>query len=67
MTFTFFILSVYLENEALELGIKGTTLKLFGSPWTAIYGKPGKAFQIKQENLAEKWQQIPRQTDILGK
>jgi len=56
---------VYLEDEALELKIKGTTLKLFGTPWTAIYGKPGKAFQIKREDLAEKWQQIPRQTDIL--
>ena len=24
---------------------------MWGSPWTAIYGKPGKAFQVKMKSL----------------
>ena len=26
-------------------------MKVWGSPWTAIYGKPGKAFQVKMKSL----------------
>jgi len=40
-------------------------IKIYGSPWTAIYGKPGKAFQIAREDLGSKWSSIPGDTDIL--
>ena len=57
---------VYLEDKAIKLDIYGKSLSIYGTPWTAIYGKPGKAFQISPDGLADKWQQIPRNTDILG-
>ena len=41
------------------------SVNIFGSPWTAIYGKPGKAFQIDKESLVDKWRSIPANTDIL--
>ena len=56
----------YLEDEVFVLEIEdGKGITLFGTPWTAIYGKPGKAFQIPSANLVEKWKKIPSSTDIL--
>jgi hypothetical protein len=43
----------------------GAQLKVWGSPWTAIYGAPGKAFQVPREELEAKWALIPSDTDIL--
>lgn len=55
----------YLEDQQLTLSYGENKVKIFGSPWTAIYGKPGKAFQIPNSNLNERWENIPRDTDIL--
>ena len=41
------------------------SIKIYGSPWTALYGKPGKGFQIPRTELGTKWTQIPEGVDIL--
>ena len=57
---------VYLEDSSYILELENDRrIRMFGSPWTAIYGKPGKAFQIPESDLSEKWQHIPSSTDIL--
>merc|ERR1712142_1446658 len=57
---------IYLEDRLYTLCLDdGRSLKIYGTPWTAIYGKPGKAFQIPASNLVEKWTKVPRPLDIL--
>merc|ERR1719233_209988 len=57
---------VYLEDKLFTLNLEdGSTIKIYGTPWTAIYGKPGKAFQIPASNLIEKWKKVPKAVDIL--
>lgn len=56
----------YLEDQPLSIPLgEEDQVTIFGSPWTAIYGKPGKAFQIPPEDLGVKWAKIPWDTDIL--
>ena len=40
-------------------------LRLWGSPWTIANGKAGKAFQVEVDEMQEKWEKIPTDTDIL--
>lgn len=55
----------YLEDQSHSVSLGETEIHVWGSPWTAIYGKPGKAFQIPKESLNSKWAKIPAHTDIL--
>lgn len=56
----------YLEEELHEIPItERKSLKIYGTPWTALYGKPGKGFQIPRPELGSKWSQIPPGVDIL--
>ena len=54
---------IYLHDEAVELVIRGRTLRVFGSPWTPQYGN--FAFQYPRGHAAEKWTCIPLGTDVL--
>jgi len=57
---------VYLEDEGHVINIdEDFQINLYGSPWTAIHGKPGKAFQIPRSELGKKWEKIPASVDIL--
>ena len=57
---------IYLEDEGHVINIdEEFQINLYGSPWTAIHGKPGKAFQIPRIDLGEKWKKIPSSVDIL--
>ena len=57
---------VYLEDEGHVINIdEEFRINLYGSPWTAIHGKPGKAFQIARTDLCKKWEKIPASVDIL--
>lgn len=52
--------ATYLEHEAVT--IEG--IRFFGSPWQPYFH--GMAFNLRRgQALAEKWQQIPNNTDIL--
>jgi len=55
----------YLQDQATTINVGGESVKVWGSPWTAIYGKPGKAFQIARDELGSKWERIASDTDIL--
>lgn len=50
---------VYLEDSSTE--IEG--IKIYGTPWTALYTH--KAFQIVEEQLNEKFRNIPDGLDVL--
>ncbi|RMZ95347.1 Metallophosphoesterase domain-containing 1 [Brachionus plicatilis] len=51
---------IYLQDRAIEL----FGLKIYGSPWQPVHC--GNAFQLERgEQLLEKWNQIPDDTDIL--
>ena len=42
----------YLEDELCEIPMpEERSLKIYGTPWTALYGKPGKGFQIPRTEL----------------
>ena len=57
---------VYLEDTLFTLNLEdGNHIRIYGTPWTSIYGKPGKAFQIPASDLIEKWTKIPKSVDIL--
>ena len=57
---------VYLEDEGHVINIdEEFQINLYGSPWTAIHGKPGKAFQIPRTELGQKWEKFPASVDIL--
>lgn len=54
----------YLQDEALELEINGIKLKIYGSPWQPWFGS--WAFNLREDyQLKEKWDMIPKDTDIL--
>jgi len=55
----------YLEDQGHTVSLGEGKIHIWGTPWTAIYGKPGKAFQIPKERLITKWSLIPDHTDIL--
>lgn len=56
----------YLEDELCEIPLSGNkSIKIYGTPWTALYGKPGKGFQIPRSELSTKWTKIPSGVDIL--
>jgi len=61
----------YLEDEEhvihLNLGneMEKQQIRFYGTPWTRLHGKPGKAFQIPETDLKEKWDKIPSNIDIL--
>jgi len=40
-------------------------IRLYGTPWTRLHGKPGKAFQLPESELKEKWEKVPSNIDIL--
>jgi len=57
---------VYLEDEEHVINLNDNfSIKVYGSPWTAIHGQPGKSFQIPRPELKDKWEKIPRDVDIL--
>ena len=57
---------VYLEDDQHLIDISPEfRIKVYGSPWTATHGKPGKSFQVGRSELREKWEKIPRDVDIL--
>ena len=61
----------YLQDESHVIHLDpdndgdGRKIRLYGSPWTGLYGKPGKAFQVPRDQLAAKWEKIPPGVDIL--
>ena len=56
----------YLEDELCEIPVEDDkAIRIYGSPWTALYGKPGKGFQVARTELAAKWTGIPGGVDIL--
>ena len=57
---------VYLEDEGHVINIdQEFQINVYGSPWTAIHGKPGKAFQIPRSELGTKWEKMPVSLDVL--
>lgn len=50
---------IYLQDETIEL----EGLKIYGAPWTPKFGS--WAFMQEDPNLAEKWDRIPEDVDIL--
>lgn len=61
----------YLEDShyAIDLNfdseVKNMKIHIYGTPWTGLFGKPGKAFQIPRPELSDKWEKIPPDMDIL--
>jgi len=59
----------YLEDQMHEINIgeaeEDSKIRIYGTPWTGLYGKPGKAFQIPRTELSAKWSKIPANVDIL--
>jgi Icc-related predicted phosphoesterase len=49
----------YLQDETIEIG----GVSYFGSPWTSRFQE--WAFMLTEEELAERWQQIPIGIDVL--
>jgi len=56
---------IYLKDSSYEYKENGFCFKIWGSPWTTLYGKEGKAFQVSTQELKGKWELIPKDTDIL--
>merc|ERR1712173_103840 len=62
---------IYLEDEEHVIDInlgneaKKQQIHVYGTPWTRLHGKPGKAFQISETELKEKWEKVPSNIDIL--
>lgn len=56
---------IYLKDSAYEYKQNGFNFKIWGSPWTRLYGKEGKAFQVSTEDLKLKWELIPEDIDFL--
>ena len=54
-----FFNATLLHDETIELG----GLKIYGSPW--INELEGAAYSLEHEQIAEKWDAIPDDTDIL--
>lgn len=50
----------YLEHESVIID----NIKIFGSPYTPEFGK-NWAFNVKKEDISEKWADIPNDTTIL--
>jgi predicted phosphodiesterase len=53
----------YLQDEALEVEVDGEKLKIYGSPWQPFFCN--WAFNLYSPELKEKWDLIPKDTDIL--
>jgi Icc-related predicted phosphoesterase len=49
----------YLQDNGVEIN----GLKIWGTPWQREFG--GWAFNLKEEELAQKWELIPKDTDII--
>ena len=49
--FNFFYVN-FVKKKYFEKLRSVTKVKVWGSPWTAIYGKPGKAFQVNIWHLS---------------
>lgn len=56
---------IYLNDSGYEYNDNTFKFKIWGSPWTRLYGKEGKAFQISTPELKQKWDLIPEDTDLL--
>eukprot|EP00092_Neocalanus_flemingeri_P029452 GFUD01031982.1.p1 GENE.GFUD01031982.1~~GFUD01031982.1.p1 ORF type:complete len:284 (-),score=86.63 GFUD01031982.1:85-936(-) len=56
---------IYLKDSAYEYNQRGFSFKIWGSPWTRLYGKEGKAFQVSTAELKQKWALIPKDTTLL--
>jgi len=54
------VIDINFDNED-----ENKKIHIYGTPWTGLFGKPGKAFQIPRQDLSEKWGKIPSVTDIL--
>ena len=48
----------YLCDSGFLYEKSGLRLKLWGSPWTILNGKAGKAFQVEVEQMKEKWEKV---------
>jgi len=56
---------IYLQDSGFVYQ-KGTMrLNIWGSPWTKLHGRSGKAFQVVDSVMEDKWKQIPLDTDLL--
>lgn len=53
----------YLEDEMVEVEVDGEKLKIWGSPWQPFFCN--WAFNLYSPELKEKWDLIPKGTDIL--
>jgi len=56
---------IYLLDSGYKHSEHGVSLNIWGSPWTRLYGKEGKAFQVSTQELKQKWDLIPEDTNIL--
>lgn len=56
---------IYLNDSSYDYNEKGYNFKIWGSPWTRLYGKEGKAFQVSTPELKHKWELIPKDTTLL--
>jgi len=56
---------IYLQDSSVELEVDGEKVKIYGSPWQPWFG--GWAFNLHTytDELKEKWDMIPKDTDIL--
>jgi len=56
---------IYLCDSSYQHHQHGVSITIWGSPWTRLYGKEGKAFQVSSQELKQKWDLIPEDTNIL--
>ena len=59
--------AIYLQDQQLVVKYKDVDfLRIFGSPWTVPNShSSGMGFTLKKDKVEEKWEQIPRDTDLL--
>lgn len=56
---------IYLQDSGFVYQKGSVRLNVWGSPWTKLYGKSGKAFQVLDSAMEDKWSRIPPETDLL--
>lgn len=56
---------LYLEHESRKVKVKGSEVKMFGSPYSVVSGDKQWAFQYPPGEAKGLWSSIPSDTDIL--
>ena len=51
---------IYLCDSSYQHNQDGVSITIWGSPWTRLYGKEGKAFQVSTQELKQKWDMVRR-------